>query len=251
MRQAPYRHRGERGKQARFFPAGTLPMLYVFDCDGVLIDSEIIASEIDAELLTKQGYEITPDQVTQRFAGLTIKQVKEVVEKEMGRDLSDDFIEKHRNEMERRLREDLDPVDGVEEMLDALDGVKCVGSNSSSERLKMTLERTQLYSRLAPNIYSAPEVGTKLTKPDPNVYNFVAAEHGVAPADCIVLEDSEFGVAAARAAGMRVIGFTGGAHTWLAHADVLTEAGAETVIDRLVDYPATAHALHGWQSEAI
>ncbi|MHA1158942.1 MAG: HAD family hydrolase, partial [Alphaproteobacteria bacterium] len=138
-------------------------MLYVFDCDGVLIDSEIIASEIDADLLTKQGYEITPDQVTQRFAGLTIKQVKEVVEKEMGRNLSDDFIEKHRNEMERRLREDLDPVDGVEEMLDALDGVKCVGSNSSSERLKKTLQRTQLYSRLAPNIYSAAEVGTKLT----------------------------------------------------------------------------------------
>ena len=222
-------------------------MLYVFDCDGVLIDSEIIASSVDSELLATVGYEITPQEVSHRFAGLTARAIGEIVEAETGRKLPDDFFERTKAEIERRLARDLKAVPGIHEMLDRLNGrALCVCSNSSMERLKISLEKTRLWDRFAPHIYSAGEVGDLQPKPAPNVYRYAMAEFGVDPRETVVLEDSTFGVIAAKAAGARVIGFTGGAHTWITHADVLTDAGAETVIHRLSDFPATAEALLAW-----
>ncbi len=253
--RTPYRRGREAATQARSrTPSGqgTCPtVLYLFDCDGVLIESEIIASEVDADLLTAAGYEISAEDVTARFAGMTVAMIVETVEQEMGRKLPADFVRQQREELDKRLAEEVDPMEGVHDMLDELVGDRCVCSNSSGNRLEVTLKKTQLYERFAPHIYSAPEVGTRETKPDPNVYTYAAAQFGVDPADAVVLEDTATGVAAARAAGMRVIGFTGGSHTWPAHADVLTEAGAETVIRRITDYPATAAALHGWRQEAV
>ena len=134
-------------------------------------------------------------------------------------------------------------------MLDRLEGQpRCVCSNSSMTRLKISLERTRLWDRFAPHIYSAVEVGD------------LAAEAGAQRLSLRHRRSSapiratpwcwrirSFGVAAAKAAGARVIGFTGGAHTWPSHADLLTDAGAETVINRLVDLPATAEALLAWE----
>jgi len=134
----------------------------------------------------------------------------------------------------------------VHEMLDLIDGPKCVCSNSSTERLRITLNRTQLWTRFEPNIFSAVEVGTKKSKPDPNVYRYAVSQFEVEPSQAVVLEDSIFGIQAAKGAGLRVIGFTGGSHTWPGHADALTDAGAETCINRLADYPATARALLSW-----
>jgi HAD superfamily hydrolase (TIGR01509 family) len=226
-------------------------MLYVFDCDGVLIDSEIIASTVDSELLAEVGYEISPEQVTYRFAGLTSQSIGEIVAAEIGRSLPADFFDRTREEIDRRLARQLTAVPGVHEMLDQLNGYpRCVCSNSSMERLKISLDRTRLWDRFAPHIFSASEVGNLQPKPAPNVYRYAMAQFSVDPRDTVVIEDSAFGVTAAKAAGARVIGFTGGAHTWPSHADVLTEAGAETVINRLADLPATAEALLAWEGLA-
>jgi HAD superfamily hydrolase (TIGR01509 family) len=225
-------------------------MLFVFDCDGVIVDSEIIAAAVDAEFLAEAGYEITPDEVNRRFAGMTARAFGDVVAAEMGRPLPEDFFARTKAEIDRRLAAELKPVAGIYELLDELDGPRCVCSNSASERLKISLNKTDLYDRFQPYIFSAVEVGTREPKPSPNVYRYAIEEFGVAPREALVLEDSVSGVTAARGAGARVVGFTGGSHTWPGHADLLTEAGAETVINRLSDLPKVAEALAAWEGLA-
>jgi HAD superfamily hydrolase (TIGR01509 family) len=223
-------------------------MIFVFDCDGVLVDSEIIASTVDAEHLAEIGYEITPDEVSRRFAGLTSRGIGDIVAAEIGRPLPENFFKKTRADIDRRLATELKEVPGARDLIERLSGErKCVCSNSSMERLRISMEKTELYDRFAPHIYSAVEVGNKQPKPDPNVYLHAAAAFGIDPREAVVLEDSVFGVGAAKRAGMRVIGFTGGSHSWPGHADLLNEAGAETVIKRLADFPAIAEAVMSWE----
>jgi HAD superfamily hydrolase (TIGR01509 family) len=222
-------------------------MLLAFDCDGVLVDSEIIASEVDAELLTEAGYEITAEDVSRRFAGLTSKAIHAQVEAELGRALPEDFLARQRTELDRRLAKDLKAVPGVEELLDRIEGPRCVCSNSSSERLKLSLEKTNLRDRFRPYIYSAIEVGDGQPKPSPNVYRHACAQFQIDARDMLVIEDSIFGVTAAKLAGARVVGFVGGGHSWPGHADLLMDAGAETVIRRWADLPSVAEALMAWE----
>jgi HAD superfamily hydrolase (TIGR01509 family) len=222
-------------------------MLFLFDCDGVLIDSEVIASQVDAELLAEIGYEITPEEVTRRFAGLTSRAIGEVVEAETGRALPENFFSRTKAEIDERLAASLNPVAGIRELLETLDGPRCVCSNSSGERLKLSLEKTGLWDQFAPYVFSAVEVGDRQPKPAPNVYRHAIEQFDVDPHEAIVIEDSAFGIQAARAAGLRVVGFTGGAHSWLGHSDVLTEAGAETVIHRFADLPLVAEAFMEWE----
>jgi HAD superfamily hydrolase (TIGR01509 family) len=222
-------------------------MLLAFDCDGVLVDSEVIAAAVDAELLSEAGYAITPPEVSRRFAGLTSREIAAIVEAELGRPLPDSFFERAHSEIDLRLAAEVQPVRGAQEMLDRLDGPWCVCSNSSSERLAISLKKTLLYDAFAPDIFSAVEVGTRKPKPSPNVYLHALEQFRSAPRDALVLEDSVPGVIAARAAGCRVVGFTGGSHTYSGHADALSEAGAETVIRRLVDFPAMVSAMAAWQ----
>jgi HAD superfamily hydrolase (TIGR01509 family) len=222
-------------------------MLFAFDCDGVLVDSEFIASQVDAEMLKEVGYEISAEEVSQRFAGLTSVVIHDMIEKEIGRKLPDDFLDRQREELDRRLASELEPVPGAVEMLDMIDGPRCVCSNSSTHRLQISLTRTKLLDRFRPYIYSAVEVGTKEPKPSPNVYQHAIREFGADPREVLVIEDSVFGIRAAKAAGARVAGFTGGRHTWLGHADLLTEAGAETVFRRFADLPRIAEALMSWE----
>jgi HAD superfamily hydrolase (TIGR01509 family) len=221
-------------------------MLFAFDCDGVLVDSEIIASQVDSELLREVGYDISADEVSRRFAGLTSAVIHAMIEKEIGRPLPPDFLERQRAELDRRLAADLQPVAGALEVFDLIDGPRCVCSNSSSRRLQISLDKTGLMDRVRPYVYSAVEVGTKEPKPSPNVYLHAIQEFAVDPRDVLVIEDSVFGIRAAKAAGARVIGFTGGRHTWLGHADMLTEAGAETVFRRVADLPHIAEAMMNW-----
>ena len=225
-------------------------MLFMFDCDGVLVDSEIIAAAVDAEHLAKVGFEITPEEVIRRFAGLTSVDIIEIIESEIGRPLSPDYLKGQRAALDIRLQAEIQPVKGVHEMLDMIDGQICVCSNSSSERLKMTMTPTRLWDRFRPYIYSAPEVGTRKPKPDPNVYLYAMEQFGADPRESVVVEDSVFGVAAAKRAGARVIGFTGASHAWPGLADMLTEAGAETVVSRLTDVPKVAAAFAMWDGVA-
>ncbi|MFK4824160.1 HAD family hydrolase [Paenochrobactrum sp. BZR 588] len=222
------------------------PKLIIFDCDGVLVDSEIIAAQVQAELLTDAGYEVSAEEMAERFAGLTWKNTLLEVERQSGLPFSASLLDKVNVELDDRLRNEVQIIDDIEDVISALQYPFCIGSNSSMERLKITLNRTGLYDRFAPHIFSAPEVGTKKSKPAPDVFLYAAQQFTVAPKDVIVVEDSTHGVQAARSAGMRVIGFTGGAHSYPGHADQLTEEGAETVINRHKDLLATVEALSIW-----
>lgn len=226
------------------------PQLIIFDCDGVLVDSEILAAEVESKLLTESGYPIEAEAIAERFAGLTWTDILIQVEKESGVPISASLIEESARQMDHKLRHELNVIEGIEQVAAALKYPKCIASNSTSASLKMMLEQSTLYDLFAPNIFSAREVGTRKSKPAPDVYIYAAKHFNVDPARCIVIEDSAHGVHAAVTAGMRVIGFTDGAHTYPGHADKLTDAGAETVISRHRDLPAVIEAMAVW-SEAV
>ena len=226
-------------------------MLIVFDCDGVLIDSEIISARVDCEILGELGYECTPEELAHRFAGLTTERIFELAGEEMGRPVSQEIIRRAERDTDRRLSAEVQPIAGVQEMLDLLDDPRCICSNSRPERLRVSLEKAGLWDRFRPYVFSARDVPGGRGKPAPDVFLHAARLLETDPADALVIEDSVAGVTGAVAAGMRVIGFTGASHSWPGHGEALMEAGAATVIRRLSDFPATVEALREWRPEAI
>lgn len=221
-------------------------MLVIFDCDGVLIDSEIIAARIDSELLTEAGYPVSAEEVGQRFAGLNWNKIVEAVEGELGHSIPEEILDKSEKELDIRLAAEVQAVNGAEAMLDSLDFARCICSNSSSERLEMTLTKTGLFDRFRPYIFAARDVRDGLGKPAPDVFLHAAETLEFEPHRTIVVEDSVVGVQGAVAAGMRVVGFTGASHSWPGHGEALMDAGAVTVVHRLSDLPATFNALAEW-----
>jgi HAD superfamily hydrolase (TIGR01509 family) len=215
-------------------------VLTIFDCDGVLIDSEVLAAGVHAGLLTELGLAITQEEVITRFTGLTHEQIARMLAQQLGRPLPEDYRERALVELDRRL-ESVKPIEGVHAMLDQLTGPRCVCSNSSSGRLRLSLTATGLWQRLTPHIFSAPEVGR--SKPSPDVFLYAAKMFGADPRQTLVIEDSAHGVSGAIAAGMRVIGFTGGGHSWPGHAETLKQAGAVRVVPRLSEVVETVKAL--------
>ncbi|QRK06260.1 HAD family hydrolase [Archangium violaceum] len=215
-------------------------MLTIFDCDGVLIDSELLAAGVHAELLTGLGFVISQEEVITRFTGLTDAQLRSVVTQQLGRPLPEDYRERSNLAIDRRL-ESVKPIAGVHALLDRLTGPRCVCSNSSTRRLKISMNAAGLWERFHPHIFSAPEVGR--SKPAPDVFLHAARVFGVDPRDTLVIEDSSHGIEGAVAAGMRVIGFTGGGHSWPGHAETLANAGAMKVVSRLEDVGAAIEEL--------
>lgn len=221
--------------------------LILFDCDGVLVDSEIIAAKVESKLLTEAGYPISVEEMGERFAGMTWKNILLTIEKEVDIPLSASLIDKSEVLLDQRLAREVKILEGVVFALSRLPGPRCICSNSSSARLDMMLTKVGLKESFAPHIYSAKDLGADRVKPKPDIYLHGAAQFGVDPKKCLVVEDSVHGVEAGRAAGMRVIGFTGASHTYPSHADRLTDAGAETVISRMMDLPAVVAAMAEWQ----
>ncbi len=226
-------------------------MLIIFDCDGVLIDSEILSARVDCEMLREIGYESTPEDLAQRYAGFTTQRIFELIGEELGRAVPDDLVDRALEETDRRLESEVEKIAGVHEMLDRLDHPRCVCSNSRSDRLRVSLGRVGLWDRFRPYVYSAREVAEGRGKPAPDVFLYAAKIFETDPSDTLVVEDSTTGVTAGVAAGMRVIGFTGASHSWQGHGEALMEAGATTVIDRLADLPATIEALRTWRADAV
>lgn len=224
-------------------------MLVIFDCDGVLIDSEILSARVDCRILQEFGYEISVEELAHRFAGITTEGIFEIVGAEIGRHFPAEVILRAQHETDELLRREVQPVEGINQMLDVLDGPRCICSNSRSERLEVSLKAAGLWDRFRPYVFSAQEVGTKRGKPAPDVFLYAANEFDVRPAEAIVIEDSVTGVTGAVAAGMRVIGFTGASHTWPGHGESLSDAGAVTVVRRLAEIPATIAALREWRPE--
>jgi HAD superfamily hydrolase (TIGR01509 family) len=205
------------------------PQLVIFDCDGVLVDSEVIACRVDAACLAEIGIPITAEEVMERYVGISATSMFADIEMRYARRLPIDFPEQVRARLATTFHAELAAIPGVETALAHLSARRCVASSSAPERLRHTLRLVGLLPYFEPHIFSADQVSRG--KPAPDLFLFASAQMEVLPEKCLVIEDSEAGVKAAVAAGMRVFGFTGGGHCGPGHASRLREAGASEVFD--------------------
>jgi HAD superfamily hydrolase (TIGR01509 family) len=203
--------------------------LIIFDCDGVLIDSERLAIRTESQILTELGWPLTEAEVTERFVGRSSTYMQQQIEEHLGRPID------WKVQFELRMREvserELVVVDGVIAVLDALNVPTCVASSSSHHMLDFKLGLTGLAERFAGRIYSADDVAHG--KPDPAVFLFAASSMGVSPARCAVIEDSVSGVDAGLSAGMTVFAFSGS----VTSAEHLTRDGV-VMFDSMHQLPA-------------
>ncbi len=220
------------------------PDLVIFDCDGVLIDSEIIAARVESELITEAGFEISAEELAELYAGLTFQDIMLRIEEVSQVPFSAALIDRCQKLVTERLQH-VPMIEGAAQAVMSVTAPRCICSNSSAEQLDLTLGVTGLKPLFGDKVYSAKAVGKP--KPAPDVYLYAAKQFGADPRNTFVIEDSVHGVHGAKAAGTRVIGFTGASHTYPGHADALTEAGAETVISRWRDFPAVLAALSEWE----
>jgi len=210
-------------------------MVVIFDCDGVLVDSEIIANRVLAALLTRHGYPITAMESVQRFAGGTIPGVIKMVEDE-GVDLPDDFETQLRERDVKAFEADLQAVPGIQATLERLSVIpKCVASSGPPAKIKRNLEITGLIKYLDPHLFSGRLVANP--KPAPDLFHFAAMRMNAKESDCIVIEDSAVGILGAKRAGMRAFGFIGGAHRTSYDIERLRIAGADLVFDDMTELP--------------
>jgi HAD superfamily hydrolase (TIGR01509 family) len=198
--------------------------LVIFDCDGVLVDSEIISCREHAALLSELGYPITADQVFERFLGRATHDTTAEVEAELGRSLPADFVAQLKTRMDAAFASSLQAVPHLEAALDALGRPFCVASSGTPDKIATSLRLVGLGHRFAARIFSATEVPRG--KPAPDLFLYAAERMGTDPARCVVIEDSVPGVLGAAAAGMTVLGYCGGSHCRPDHAAALTAAGA-------------------------
>ncbi|WP_298921784.1 HAD family phosphatase [uncultured Roseobacter sp.] len=205
--------------------------LVIFDCDGVLLDSEIIACRADAEAFTGIGYEITPEEVSMRFAGMPDEAVDAALATEIGKPFPANFRAKIKSAVIEKYRTELQPICGAETLLTSLKTAKCIASSASPAKLALGLIETELYELVYPNIFSTRLV--ERGKPHPDIFLYAAEKMEASPSNCIVIEDSVAGVTAAKSAGMTCIGFSGGSHCTNGHSQRLFDVGAESVVDRL------------------
>ena len=217
--------------------------LVIFDCDGVLVDSEVISCRAHAETLSRHGYPITAEQVLDRFLGVSDREARQAIERELGRKLPDDFEEQMKQAALRRYADDLRPIPHVGEAIAAIGLPKCVASSGTPEKIRHGLTCAGLYDRLAPHIFSATQV--KRGKPAPDLFRFAAGQMQAAPARCLVIEDSLPGIAGAVAAGMTVLGFHGGSHCRPGYGDTLRAAGAAIVFDDMRQLPGLIAQIGG------
>lgn len=222
------------------------PELFIFDCDGVLVDSEIVAARVEADLITAAGFPIEAEELARRYAGMTFTDIMMAIEKEAAIPFQASLIAEAEAMVDRRLAAEARLVEGAAEAVAGIGMPFCLCSNSGRRRIMASLERTGLAPLFEGRVYPADETPSKRPKPAPDVFLHAAAEMGATPGATLVLEDSSHGVTGAREAGMRVIGFTGASHSWPGHADALTEAGAETVIRRLSELRQVVAALGEW-----
>ncbi|MFI9605297.1 HAD family hydrolase [Streptomyces sp. NPDC052043] len=204
--------------------------LVIFDCDGVLVDSERIAVRVQVALGAELGWRLTEDEVVDRFIGRSHAAIREQVAARLGQETAAIWSERFEQLHREAVDTDLAAVDGLPEALDAITLPTCVASSGSHDKMRHTLGRTGLYDRFAGRIYSATDVARG--KPAPDLFLHAARQMGVDPAACVVIEDSQPGVRAARAAGMRAFGYAGG----LTPAERLEGPGT-TVFDDMRSLP--------------
>jgi HAD superfamily hydrolase (TIGR01509 family) len=203
--------------------------LVIFDCDGVLVDSDRISLRIQAERITALGLPTTYEDCVRDYLGLGMPATLRILAERLGRPLPDGWAAELDAAVREAFRRELRPVAGIAAALDAIDLPTCVASSGSQEKMRLTLGLTGLRDRFVGRIFSAGEV--ERGKPAPDLFLHAADRVGAAPEDCVVVEDSPFGAAAARAAGMSALGYAAG-HDGAA----LAREGA-TVFHAMADLP--------------
>jgi HAD superfamily hydrolase (TIGR01509 family) len=216
----------------------------IFDCNGVLVDSEPIASAVLAEAFARVGLRLPTDLVAQQFHGRRPADIFAAVEVATRRKLPANFSSTVAAETLRRFRAELRPLPHVTHALTWLRGPKAVASSSTLDRIRTSLEVTGLIRFFEPRLFSASDVPKG--KPAPDLFLLAAERMQVDPADCIVVEDSAPGVAAAARAGMTAIGFVGGSQAPGRLATDLAANGARTVIADMRALKSTIIELRGW-----
>lgn len=177
----------------------------IFDCDGVLVDSETLGNRVLSEMITEIGFPLSPEEAVQQFKGGKLADCLAVVEAQMGQRLPADFASQVRAQMAEVFQTDLQAIQGVREALEAIPVTKCVASNGPEEKMALTLKITDLLHFFEGRIFSAYTLG--VWKPEPDLYLYAASQMGVHPEECVVIEDSHLGVQAAVAAGIPVLGY--------------------------------------------
>jgi beta-phosphoglucomutase-like phosphatase (HAD superfamily) len=212
----------------------------LFDCDGVLVDSEVIALEVELEMLAEEGLTFDRSDYVQRFMGLSTEAYHAAIDVEaqvrLGRPVS--AVIRQSERLRAVMVANMTEVAGATDAVVALRLPKAIASSGSMDGLHRKLTRTGLWPHFAPHVYGADHV--RAAKPAPDLFLHAAAALGVAPRDCLVIEDSVNGVVAARAAGMPVWGFLGGGHADDALGARLTTAGAERIVR---DWPEASALL--------
>jgi HAD superfamily hydrolase (TIGR01509 family) len=216
----------------------------IFDCNGVLVDSEPLAATIVSQEFIRAGFALTPDIVARYFTGRRQADMFAEVEIAAGRKLPKDFAAIVASATLRRFRAELRATAHAAHALSWLRGPKCVASSSTLDRMRVSLETTDLIRYFEPNLFSAADVPNG--KPAPDLFLHAAAKMRVNSADCLVVEDSAVGVAAGVAAGMTVIGFVGGSHAGGKLATQLSAAGARAVISDMRALKGTVVDVRGW-----
>lgn len=206
--------------------------LVIFDCDGVLVDSEPLANAVLHAEIRRLGLELSLEESTGLFTGRSLRSCLAIIESRLGAAPPPDFLPRLRAGVVDAFMRDLGPVPGVEAVIRGLAGSRCVASSGSHEKIRFSLGLTGLASLFDDSrIFSADDVVEG--KPAPDLFLHAASSLGFSPRDCVVVEDSAPGVQAGRAAGMRVLGFA--ART---DAGTLEAAGAHAVFSDMRELPS-------------
>ena len=210
--------------------------LVISDCDGVLVDSELITNRIFASMLNELGIPVTLEDMFEQFVGRSMANCLEKIAGLLGRPVSDDFVQQYQVQTTAALQSDLKVVPGIEAVLDQIKMPYCVASSGSHEKMQTTLGITGLLPRFKGKIFSVTEVARG--NPFPDVFLYAAAKSGATASKCAVVEDTPTGVAAGVAAGMTVYGYCG-----LTPQHRLQEAGAHYTFDSMSQLPTLLAAV--------
>jgi HAD superfamily hydrolase (TIGR01509 family) len=204
--------------------------LVIFDCDGVLVDSELITNRVFAQMLNELGMALTLEDMFERFVGRSMAQCLEIITKLLGHPVPPQFVAEYQTRSAAALRSELKAVPDIETVLATIGTPYCVASSGTHEKMQTTLGITGLLPQFRGKMYSVTEVAQ--SKPCPDVFLYAARQQGVMPAHCAVIEDTPTGVSAGVAAGMTVFGYCA-----LTPKQRLIEAGAHYTFERMRDLP--------------
>ena len=204
--------------------------LVIFDCDGVLVDSEPISCRVMAEALTGEGLPYTTEECMSDYMGRAWDDSLRIIEGKLGRPPTAGFTERFRERRDAALAEEVTPIDGVREAIEAIEAERCVASSGTHQKIRLTLGTTGLLPLFEERIFSATEV--EHGKPAPDLFLHAARTLGHDPAECAVVEDTVVGIEAARRAGMTALGYIDNVTK-----EALARAGADRTFDHMRDLP--------------